>query len=95
MAAYENLAVSYDRLTNDVDYEATVAFYNEILKREGLHPRTAVDLACGTGSVTKLLAQQGTDVLVEFPYAQMSNYVYKINKAYTSYQEIYQNKEGV
>ena len=59
MDCYENLAVSYDRLTNDVDYEATVAFYNEILKREGLHPRTAVDLACGTGSVTRLLARQG------------------------------------
>ena len=62
MACYENLAVSYDRLTNDVDYEATVAFYNEILSREGLHPRTAVDLACGTGSVTKLLARQGLRV---------------------------------
>ena len=62
MDCYENLAVSYDRLTNDVDYEATVAFYNEILKREGLFPRTAVDLACGTGSVTKLLAQQGLQI---------------------------------
>ena len=62
MACYENLAVSYDRLTNDVDYEATVAFYNEILKRDGLRPRTAVDLACGTGSITKLLAQQGLQV---------------------------------
>ena len=59
MDAYQNLAASYDRLTNDVDYEATVAFYNEILKREGLHPRTAVDLACGTGSVARLLARQG------------------------------------
>ena len=38
MDAYHNLAVSYDRLTNDVDYEATVAFYYEILKREGLNP---------------------------------------------------------
>ena len=62
MASYENLAASYDRLTNDVDYEATVAFYNEILKREGLHPRTAVDLACGTGSVAVLLARQGLRV---------------------------------
>ena len=62
MGAYEALAVSYDRLTNDVDYEATVAFYNEILKREGLHPRTAVDLACGTGSVTAILARQGLQV---------------------------------
>ena len=63
MDAYHALAVSYDRLTNDVDYEATVAFYNEILKREGLTPRTAVDLACGTGSVTAILARQGIDVL--------------------------------
>ena len=62
MGAYEALAASYDRLTNDVDYEATVEFYNAILQREGLKPRTAVDLACGTGSVTVLLARQGLDV---------------------------------
>ena len=49
----------------------------------------------GWGTVDKLLSQQGGEVLTEFPYAQMSNYVYKINKAYQSYQEIYQNKEGV
>jgi len=58
MDAYHNLAVSYDRLTNDVDYGATVDFYYEILKREGLSPRSAVDLACGTGSVAVLLAQK-------------------------------------
>lgn len=59
MNAYKALAVSYDRLTNDVDYAATVDFYKKILAAEGLHPRTAVDLACGTGSVTALLAQMG------------------------------------
>ena len=59
MDAYKNLAASYDRLTNDVDYEATVAFYMEILRREGLSPRTVVDLACGTGSVTEILARKG------------------------------------
>lgn len=63
MDAYHALAVSYDRLTNDVDYEAIVDFYWEILKREGLHPATAVDLACGTGSVSWLLAQRGLDVI--------------------------------
>ena len=62
MASYENLAASYDRLTGDVDYEATVAFYNAILRQEGLRPRTAVDLACGTGSVAVLLARQGLRV---------------------------------
>ena len=62
MDAYHELAGSYDRLTNDVDYEAVVAFYNEILRREGVKPRTAVDLACGTGSVALLLARQGMAV---------------------------------
>ena len=62
MDAYHALAASYDRLTNDVDYQATVDFYMEILKREGLKPRTCVDLACGTGSVTEILARMGMEV---------------------------------
>lgn len=62
MGAYQALAASYDRLTNDVDYAAVVEFYFSILQREGLVPRTAVDLACGTGSVALLLAQKGLQV---------------------------------
>ena len=62
MEAYRNLAVSYDRLTSDVDYEAVVAFYRRILQSEGLQPRTAVDLACGTGSVALILAKEGLQV---------------------------------
>ncbi len=62
MGAYHNLALSYDRLTNDVAYDAVVDFYWQILAREGLQPRTAVDLACGTGSVALLLAQMGLQV---------------------------------
>lgn len=62
MNAYHALAASYDRLTNDVPYRKTVEFYKEILIREGLKPRTAVDLACGTGSVAILLAEDGLAV---------------------------------
>ncbi len=62
MDAYHQLAASYDRLTNDVDYEAIVDFYWQILSRERLSPRTAADLACGTGSVAILLAQKGLQV---------------------------------
>ena len=62
MDAYKALAASYDRLTNDVDYEAVVAFYEEMIRRDGLMPRTAVDLACGTGSVAVLLAKRGMQV---------------------------------
>ncbi len=59
MNAYHALAQSYDRLTRDVDYEKIVEFYHEILEKEHIHPRTVVDLACGTGSVALLLAQRG------------------------------------
>jgi ubiquinone/menaquinone biosynthesis C-methylase UbiE len=63
MNAYHALAASYDRLTNDVPYLETVAFYQEIIAREEVSPRTAVDLACGTGSVAILLAQEGLQVI--------------------------------
>ena len=63
MGAYHALAESYDRLTNDVDYEATVDFYMQILTKEGIKPRTVVDLACGTGSVTEILARRGFPVI--------------------------------
>lgn len=62
MNAYNALAASYDRLTNDVDYAAVVGFYQMLLDRENLQPRTAVDLACGTGSVSMLLAEMGLQV---------------------------------
>ena len=62
MNAYQNLAASYDRLTNDVDYEGWVDFAQAIVEREGLHPRTVADLACGTGSATRILAKRGYQV---------------------------------
>ncbi len=62
MNAYAALASSYDRLTNDVDYGAMVEFAEELLRQEGAKPRTVVDLACGTGSVTRILAEKGYQI---------------------------------
>ena len=59
MNAYNALASSYDRLTNDVDYRAVIDFAHEILKKENYTPRTVADLACGTGSTTRILAKMG------------------------------------
>lgn len=61
--AYEALAASYDRLTNDVPYAEILNFYDRILARYGLSPKTALDLACGTGSMAILLAERGISVL--------------------------------
>ena len=61
--AYEALAAAYDRLTNDIPYEQVLDFYRSILLARGLCPATAVDLACGTGSMALLLAREGLSVL--------------------------------
>ena len=35
----------------------------EILHREGLRPRTAVDLACGTGTMSALFTRRGYEMI--------------------------------
>ncbi len=61
--AYEALASSYDRLTNDIPYASVLAFYDQILAHYGLAPQSALDLACGTGSMALLMARRGWSVL--------------------------------
>ena len=61
--AYETLAASYDRLTNDIPYEDILDFYHKLWAEYGLRPASVVDLACGTGSMTVLLAREGLSVL--------------------------------
>lgn len=48
----------------------------------------------GWGTVDRLLRENETEVLTEFPYTQMEHYVYKINKAYKAYKELYSTSEG-
>ena len=61
--AYEALAAVYDRLTNDGPYGEILEFYRRVWETCGLEPASAVDLACGTGSMALLLAKAGLSVL--------------------------------
>ncbi len=76
MSSYESLAVSYDRLTNDVDYGAVLEFLEAILEREGVKPQSVLDLACGTGSLSMLLAERGYSVLGADASAEMLSVAY-------------------
>lgn len=62
MNAYDALAASYDALTYDVPYEKILAFWETVLHGRGKRPASVVDLACGTGSLSVLLAERGYDV---------------------------------
>lgn len=63
MIAYETLAASYDRLTNDVPYPRIASFAQNLLTDRGISPRSVLDLACGTGAMSVLLAQAGYRVI--------------------------------
>ena len=62
MSAYGPLAASYDRLTRDVPYGEILAFAQMLLTERGLRPRSVLDLACGTGAMSLLLAKAGYQV---------------------------------
>lgn len=60
---YQTLAAYYDQFTEDVQYTAWVNFFENLFTREQLQPKLILDLACGTGSLTKLLARRGYDMI--------------------------------
>ena len=54
--AYTVLARCYDRLTADVGYETWADYVERHFRRSKRPVRTVVELGCGTGSLTMLLA---------------------------------------
>ena len=63
MSAYESLAACYDELTYDIRYEKTLTFFERLCAREHVQPHLVLDLACGTGSLSMLLAARGYRVI--------------------------------
>lgn len=57
--AYTVLARCYDRLTADVDYEKWADYVERHFRRWKRPIRTVAELGCGTGSLSRLLAERG------------------------------------
>ena len=48
---------------DNVPYEEWTDYYKEILREHGIMDGIVLDLGCGTGSMTELLAEQGYDMI--------------------------------
>ena len=63
MSSYVSLAKFYDNLTTDVPYGTFADFYEEIYRKFSISPHSILDMACGTGTLTRILCERGYDVI--------------------------------
>lgn len=63
MESYEFLAGCYDALTTDVGYGHWADYLERLFARGKIPVHTVLDLACGTGSLTRTLAARGYEMI--------------------------------
>ncbi|HLJ55895.1 MAG TPA: class I SAM-dependent methyltransferase [Chthonomonadaceae bacterium] len=60
---FVEVAPLYDKLMHDVPYPSWMRYLKEHLDQASLSPTSVLDLACGTGNVSELLAREGHEVV--------------------------------
>ncbi len=63
MEAYSDFALVYDTLMDNTPYDRWCELIVGILKRYGIEKDLVLDLGCGTGTLTELLAKEGYDMI--------------------------------
>lgn len=63
MDAYTSFAEVYDIFMDNVPYEEWADYLHELLREYGIEEGIVLELGCGTGSLTEILAGQGYDMI--------------------------------
>ena len=63
MDAYTSFASVYDTFMDNIPYEEWAEYLVDLLKEYGINDGLVLDLGCGTGNMTELLAAAGYDMI--------------------------------
>lgn len=63
MDAYTSFASVYDTFMDNIPYEEWAEYLVDLLKEYGIRDGLVLDLGCGTGNMTELLASAGYDMI--------------------------------
>ena len=63
MEAYGKFARVYDLFMDNIDYEEWADYIQKHLEEQGIRDGLVLELGCGTGTMTGLLAQKGYDMI--------------------------------
>ncbi len=71
MSGYNDFALFYDMLTEDVDYAKRTEYLCSLFRRFDKMPTLLLDMACGTGGFSFELAKKGISVIGVDPSTEM------------------------
>ena len=63
MEAYGKFARVYDLFMDNIDYEEWADYIQKHLEEQGIRDGLVLELGCGTGTMTELLAASGYDMI--------------------------------